>query len=216
VGLKNARDRLEPIYQKYAKQGLTYSDLWILAGVCAIQEMGGPKIPWRPGRQDGDAKACTPDGRLPDGDKDQHHLRKIFYRQGFNDQEIVALSGAHALGRCHVDRSGFEGPWTFSPTTFTNDYFKLLFNEKWQPKKWKGPPQYEDQSTKSLMMLTTDMSLIKDKSFKQWAKKYADDEQAFFADFSKVFAKLTENGVPEENFGGKQPMLLAKTEELVK
>jgi cytochrome c peroxidase len=28
---------------------------------------------------------------------------------GFNDQEIVALSGAHALGRCHGDRSGFEG-----------------------------------------------------------------------------------------------------------
>ncbi len=25
---------------------------------------------------------------------------------GFNDQEIVALSGAHALGRCHPDRSG--------------------------------------------------------------------------------------------------------------
>jgi len=25
-------------------------------------------------------------------------------RQGFNDQEIVALSGAHALGRCHTDR----------------------------------------------------------------------------------------------------------------
>lgn len=24
-------------------------------------------------------------------------------------QEIVALSGAHALGRCHADRSGFEG-----------------------------------------------------------------------------------------------------------
>ena len=32
--------------------------------------------------------------------------------QGFTDQEIVALSGAHALGRCHSTRSGFEGPWT--------------------------------------------------------------------------------------------------------
>lgn len=26
-------------------------------------------------------------------------------------------------------RSGFEGPWTFSPVTFSNEYFKLLFNE---------------------------------------------------------------------------------------
>ena len=37
--------------------------------------------------------------RLPDGSKGAPHLRDIFYRMGFNDQEIVALSGAHALGR---------------------------------------------------------------------------------------------------------------------
>jgi len=30
----------------------------------------------------------------------------VFYRQGFNDQEIVALSGAHTVGRAHADRSG--------------------------------------------------------------------------------------------------------------
>lgn len=48
----------------------------------------------------------------------------------FNDQEIVALAGAHALGRCHIDRSGFEGPWTFSPTTFSNEFYNLLWNEK--------------------------------------------------------------------------------------
>lgn len=71
----------------------------------------------------------------------------------FNDQEIVALSGAHALGRCHADRSGFDGPWTFSPITVTNDYYKLLFDEKWVWKKWNGPKQLEDKKTHSLMML---------------------------------------------------------------
>jgi len=50
--------------------------------------------------------------------------------RSFNDQEIVALVGAHAVGRCHADRSGFVGPWTFSPITFTNDFYKLLFDEK--------------------------------------------------------------------------------------
>ena len=72
---------------------------------------------------------------------------------GFNDQEIVALSGAHALGRCHRDRSGFDGPWTFSPISVTNEYFKLLFDESWVWKKWDGPKQLEDKKTKSLMML---------------------------------------------------------------
>ena len=92
AGLGLARDKLEPIYKKYARSGLTYSDLWTLAGVAAIQEIGGPKIAWRPGRQDGvGPQNCTPDGRLPDGDKDQDHVRKIFYRMGFNDQVRLSL-----------------------------------------------------------------------------------------------------------------------------
>ncbi|OAV89213.1 hypothetical protein PTTG_07770 [Puccinia triticina 1-1 BBBD Race 1] len=53
AGLSVAREKLEPIYKKYARLGLTYSDLWMFAGVAAIQEIGGPKIPWCPGRQDG-------------------------------------------------------------------------------------------------------------------------------------------------------------------
>lgn len=114
---------------------ITYSDLWTLAGVCAIQEMQGPTIPWRPGRRDGDVSACTPDGRLPDGSKDQKHVRAIFERMGFNDQEMVALIGAHSLGRAHSDRSGYDGPWDFSPTVMTNEFFRLLLEEKWNWKK---------------------------------------------------------------------------------
>lgn len=83
---------------------------------------------------------CTPDGRLPDGAKEQSHLRAIFGRMGFDDREIVALSGAHALGRCHTDRSGFDGPWSFSPTVMSNDYFRLLLGEKWVFRKVCVPP----------------------------------------------------------------------------
>jgi hypothetical protein len=62
----------------------------------------------RSGRVDAlDPSAVTPDGRLPAADSgppgadpsDAAHLRTIFNRMGFDDQEIVALSGAHALGR---------------------------------------------------------------------------------------------------------------------
>jgi cytochrome c peroxidase len=194
AGLIAARDFLEPIKAKYP--WITYSDLWILGGVCAVQEMQGPIIPYRPGRSDRDIAACTPDGRLPDATQGSDHLRRIFYRMGFNDQEIVALSGAHALGRCHADRSGFEGPWTFSPTVLTNDYFRLLVEEKWQWKKWNGPKQYEDEKTKSLMMLPTDMVLVQDKGFKPYVEKYAKDNALFFEDFSAAVTKLFELGVP--------------------
>ena len=194
AGLKAARDFLEPVKAKFP--WITYSDLWTLAGVAAIQEMQGPSIPWRPGRSDRDLSFCTPDGRLPDGAKGQDHLRAIFGRMGFSDQEIVALSGAHALGRCHTDRSGFDGPWSFSPTVVSNDYFRLLLDEKWGWKKWNGPKQYEDLKTKSLMMLPTDMALVKDKLFLPHVQRYADDHEAFFKEFSDVIVKLFELGVP--------------------
>ncbi|KAL2757117.1 hypothetical protein ACRALDRAFT_2101603 [Sodiomyces alcalophilus JCM 7366] len=194
AGLKNARDFLEPVKEKFP--WITYSDLWILAGVASIQELQGPIIPYRPGRADRDVSFCTPDGRLPDASKDQKHVRNIFNRMGFNDQEIVALLGAHALGRTHTDRSGYDGPWTFSPTVFTNDFFKLLLDEKWQWKKWDGPAQYEDKTTKSLMMLPTDLALVHDKNFKKWVQTYAKDNDAFFKDFSDALVKLFELGVP--------------------
>lgn len=97
--------------------------------------MQGPTIPWRPGRQDRDVSACTPDGRLPDASKDQKHIREVFERMGFDDREMVALCGAHSLGRAHTDRSGYDGPWDFSPTVFSNEFFRLLADEKWSWKK---------------------------------------------------------------------------------
>ncbi|KAL7423300.1 heme peroxidase [Cryptotrichosporon argae] len=200
-GLNIARDHMERIKKDFP--WISYGDLWTLGGVVAVQESGGPTIPWRPGRIDGFEHHVTPDGRLPDASQAQDHLRFIFNRMGFNDQEIVALSGAHAMGRCHTDRSGFEGPWTFSPVTFSNEYFSLLVNEKWQWRKWSGPAQFQDSKTKTLMMLPTDMALVKDKSFKKWVDIYAKDEAKFFEDFSKAFSTLLELGVPKVQWAGE-------------
>lgn len=206
-GLVLARDFLEPIAQQFP--WISHGDLWTLAGVCAVQEMQGPVVPWRPGRNDMEESACTPDGRLPDGSKGADHIRWIFGRMGFNDREMVALSGAHAVGRCHRDRSGFEGPWTFSPTVFTNDFFVLLLGESWAEKKWDGPRQLEDSTTKSLMMLPTDYALVEDGVFRKVVEEYAQDQTRFFADFSNVLVKLFELGVPfkqEERFTFKSTL----------
>ena len=182
--------------------------------------MGGPKIPWRPGREDLAIESTPPNYRLPDGDKGADHLRKIFHRMGWNDQEIVNLAGAHALGRCHKDRSGFDGPWTFSPTTFSNQFYTLLLEDTWQPRKWDGPMQYQDKETQSLMMLPSDYALIQDPTFKKYVQLYAKDEELFFKDFGKNFGKLVELGVPEKNFeegakglGGEKYITFTPTSE---
>lgn len=195
AGLHVARERLQTVKDKHP--GLSYADLWSLSGVVAIEEMGGPKTPWKAGRADNskpDTVPPTPQDRLPDASQGASHLRDVFGRMGFDDREIVALSGAHALGRCHTDRSGFKGPWTRAPTTFSNEYYRELIENKWTKKKWDGPEQFEDPSG-DLMMLPTDMELIHDKGFRQWTELYAKDEVAFFKDFAAAFDKLQTLGV---------------------
>jgi cytochrome c peroxidase len=174
----------------------------------AIEQMGGPAIPWRSGRKDAAAPGpanTLPDGRLPNANMGcpsatNSHIRDIFGRMGFSDREIVALSGAHALGRCHLEASGFWGPWTRAESTFSNEYFVVLLNEKWTEKKthegkpWTGPMQFENKDG-TLMMLPSDLWLLQDAEFKKYVEMYAQDEQLFFKDFAAAFAKLLELGV---------------------
>lgn len=193
AGLETGRDFLVEFNSKYP--WISRGDLWTLAGVVAVQEAGGPKIKWRPGRVDQTNKAEIPkNGLLPDASQGASHVRSVFTRMGFTDQETVALIGAHCLGRCHTWRSGFDGPWGPSPNMFTNDFFVRLM-QNWSIRKWDGPTQYEDDETKSFMMLPSDIALKDDKNFLKYVKIYAADEGKFFTDFSNAFTKLLENGV---------------------
>jgi len=206
AGLAYAQSLLEPVKKKFPD--VSYADLWIFAACVAIEEMGGNKVPFTPGRVDKKSGADCPswegathkDGRLPGADmgcplKTATHLRYIFNRMGFNDQEIVALSGAHGLGACHTDRSGFWGPWTRAPTTISNEYFRELIENTWtiktthKGKPWTGPMQYEDP-TGDLMMLASDIVLTQDKEFKKWVDIYAKDDNKFQKDFAAVVGKL--------------------------
>lgn len=168
--------------------------------------MGGPDIPWLPGRTDFvDDSKLPPRGRLPDAAQGAAHVRAIFYRMGFNDREIVALSGAHNLGRCHTANSGFEGKWVNNPTRFSNQYFRLLISEPWAEKTLPSgivqfaatDPVTEDE----LMMLPTDMALVRDEEFAKWVKLYAKDKDVFFEDFKNAFNKLMELGVKRDAAG---------------
>ena len=86
AGLNHAREFMEDIKNQFP--WISYGDLWTLGGVAAIQEMGGPKIKWRPGRIDGTADNVTPDGRLPDATQGGDHLRNV--------SECIHLPGSHA------------------------------------------------------------------------------------------------------------------------
>ncbi|WPK25335.1 hypothetical protein PUMCH_002646 [Australozyma saopauloensis] len=192
AGLEVGRDFLAEIGVKYP--WISRGDLWTLGGVVGVQEAGGPKIPWRPGRVNATDESKVPaNGRLPDASQGASHIRDVFGKYGFTDEETVALIGAHCLGRCHTWRSGFDGPWGPSPNMFNNAYYVELLKE-WRVRDWNGPKQYEDVETKEYMMLPSDMALKEDSVFVKSVKKYAANQDLFFADFTKAYVKLLENG----------------------
>jgi hypothetical protein len=196
AGLGISRDMMHRVASSFPDVAI--ADIWTLAGALAIEYTGGPKINHVACRTDAaDNSGCPPNGRLPDAAQGAQHLRDVFYRQGFNDQEIVALSGAHTLGRCHLSRSGFDGPWTTKPLVFDNEYFTNLLEKTWAPSTRTGEGgnfQYEDTETKQLMMLPTDIALRDDAEFRPWVEKYAADEELFKVDFKAAMEKLISNG----------------------
>ncbi|GAB5355631.1 hypothetical protein AAMO2058_000222300 [Amorphochlora amoebiformis] len=204
-GLDIARALLEVIKKKYP--GVPYADLWSLAGVVAVEEMGGPKVSWRPGRTDAQsASDSVEEGRLPDAQLGCPHLRDVFHRMALNDQEIVALSGAHTVGAMHAERSGHEGPWTVRPYHFDNQYFKDLVTIDWvkvDASKLGGAKgnsvfvkKGASLTTGIPIMLPTDVAMLSDAKMRPWVDLYAADQGRFFQDFSSAFTKLQELGVP--------------------
>lgn len=175
AGLDIALRLLAPIREEFPV--LSHADFYQLAGVVAVEVTGGPDVPFHPGRPD---KPEPPvEGRLPAATGGSDHLRQVFGKQmGLSDQDIVALSGGHTLGRAHKERSGFEGPWTANPLIFDNSYFKELL----------------DGETEGLLQLPSDQALLTDPVFRPLVERYAADEDAFFADYAEAHLKLSELG----------------------
>ncbi|CAA2935091.1 probable L-ascorbate peroxidase 6, chloroplastic isoform X1 [Olea europaea subsp. europaea] len=219
AGLVNALKLLQPIKEKYS--GVTYADLFQLASATAVEEAGGPKIPMKYGRVDvSGPEQCPEEGRLPDAGPPSPatHLREVFYRMGLNDKEIVALSGAHTLGRSRPERSGWgkpetkytkDGPgapggqsWTVQWLKFDNSYFKDI----------------KERRDADLLVLPTDAVLFEDPSFKEYAEKYAEDQDAFFKDYAEAHAKLSNVGAkfePPEGFSLDESSPQAQPEKFV-
>ncbi|KAH0469761.1 hypothetical protein IEQ34_001319 [Dendrobium chrysotoxum] len=195
AGLVNALKLLQPIKDKYS--GVTYADLFQLASATAVEEAGGPKIPMKYGRVDViGPEQCPEEGKLPSAGPPSpaDHLREVFYRMGFNDKEIVALSGAHTLGRSRPERSG----WGKSETKYTKDGPGAPGGQSWTVQWLKFDNSYfkdiKEQKDEDLLVLPTDAILFDDPSFKIYSEKYAQDQDSFFKDYAEAHSKLSNLG----------------------
>lgn len=233
AGLNGAVALLQPIKEEFP--AMSYADIYQMASARSIFLAGGPVIPMKYGRVDvTDASQCPPEGNLPDAEagddgtfgsesgiatpnKDatpNGHLRKVFYRMGLNDEEIVALSGAHTFGRAYKDRSGLgakETKFTDGTTKeqFRSDGTRAAYKpggSSWTEQWLVFDNSYfttldDDSADPELLKLSSDKTLFDDAEFSKWATKFRDSKDDFFESYAKAHQKLSELGSkfqPEE------------------
>merc|ERR1719453_1979565 len=219
AGLAKAVRYLEPVKAKYP--AVSWADCIQMASAVGIELCGGPKIDMKYGRVDvsGPEGCAGPTSRegfggnagLPDAlppfgcgaATPAEHLRNVFSKKmGFTDQEIVALSGAHTIGRAFKERSGAcpfgytdkgaskytksdciaradgkEGIGMAGGAAWTKNWLKFdntYFSE------FKAAMADDD-----LLWFPTDEALHKDPKFAPYFHKYAADQAAFFSDYAR-------------------------------
>ncbi|MDD9938214.1 MAG: catalase/peroxidase HPI, partial [Myxococcales bacterium] len=101
--------------------------------------------------------------------------------------------------------SGLEGAWTSTPTQWSNEFFTNLFKYDWELVKSPGGAQqwapvgvkptvldaHDPSKRRSLMMLTTDLALIKDPKYRAISQRFHDNPKEFDAAFARAWFKLT-------------------------
>mmetsp|Transcript_10744 Transcript_10744/g.26332 ORF Transcript_10744/g.26332 Transcript_10744/m.26332 type:complete len:544 (+) Transcript_10744:345-1976(+) len=140
-------------------------------------------------------------------------MRRVFLdRAGVTEQQMVCLIlGGHSYGRCHHHISGYAGPWQHNPGRFNNMMAWNLLNHEWKlcdktmedcsgdlitGLKPRGiRRQYVSENGKgAIMMLMSDMCLIREPAWRKWVEIYAKDSNRLKRDFGITFKAATELG----------------------
>ncbi len=107
----------------------------------------------------------------------------------------------------HAITSGIEGAWTQTPTQWSNLFFENLFKYdwevhtgpggayQWRPKDGAGagsvPDAHNPDKKHAPFMLTTDIALRTDPSYKKISKHFYENPKEFEEAFAKAWYKLT-------------------------
>ena len=130
--------------------------------------------------------------------------------------------GGDAIG------SGLEGIWTNTPTKWSNNFFRILFNNEWELIKspagayqWtpKGgaaagtvPDAHDPSKRHPPGMLTTDLSLRFDPVYEKISRRFYENPDQFADAFARAWFKLTHRDMgPRSRYLGPE----VPTEELI-
>lgn len=193
---------------------ISLADTIALAGAAAVECAGGPHIDIKLGRIDAteadakkrrrvlrmDTDRSVVETTLPSAALDSDGLRLFFGSLGLSEEEFVALSGAHDLGRhvtlldmpksclknltreCLEDAPVLMPFVSFEPDRMSNNYFQKLL--KWYDRKVE---------LGEVAFIPTDVALVVDAGLRKHVQKFAKGERAFFASFASAYQKLVDS-----------------------
>lgn len=227
AGLSDALQLLVPIKEKHG-DGLSWADLIVLAGTVAVEEAGGRSMRFCGGRVDVEDGSSS-EGlkfKFPPNNIGAARLKDNIRLLGMTLREFTALTGGgHALGKMHVERSGFTGQWTTDPRHLDNEYFQVLLGEDWETfnvtsgaptgaagEKEQAPLQQFKAKGKGLFMLPADLLFRTDPELAAISEEYAADNDLFLDDFAAAWTRLME----ADRFSGPAGSVCEKSEDLEK
>ena len=135
--------------------------------------------------------------------------------------------------------SGLEVTWTSTPTEWSHQFFKILFENEWELTKspagahqWVAkngeniiPDAFDPAKLNKPTMLTTDLSLIKDPIYEKISRKFYENPAEFDKAFALAWFKLTHRDLgpkslylgpeaPKEDFIWQDPIPVADYQQI--
>ncbi|WP_456285845.1 catalase/peroxidase HPI [Microbacterium sp. JZ70] len=123
------------------------------------------------------------------------------------EEQGLGWKSSHGSGKGDdTITSGLEVTWTYHPTRWDNEFFHILFGyewelmespagaKQWRPKNGGGSdmvPLAHSDGKREPRMLTTDLALREDPSFREISLRFRDDQEAFSDAFARAWFKLT-------------------------
>ncbi len=165
--LEQGAEFIKTIKRLIKEEPYSYRDILYLAGAVAVEITGGPYINVVvPSFQDKNFYEIG----IPDREETFESYYKKFFQLNFTKREVVAIMGAHTLGKAE------DVSFTEDLFEFTNTYYKRFLQ--------KGMREGLHP------LFKTDWELLKDEETRSYIELYAIDEEEFFEDFKKAYLKL--------------------------
>ena len=209
-GLRNFRylDTIKEAVERECPGVVSCADILVLSARDGVVSLGGPFIPLKTGRRDGrKSRANVVEDHLPDHNESISTVLSRFQAIGIDTPGVVALLGAHSVGRTHCVKLVHRLYPEVDPTLDAAhaDYMKwkcpdaipnpkavqYVRNDRGTPMKLDN--NYYRNLMENKGLLIVDQQLYDDPRTKRYVKKMAKSQDYFFQHFARALTILSEN-----------------------